>query len=702
MDRAAPHFPGAALPPPRGRAQNDRMSAESRVVVALCLLPLLACEATPAADGDAPDAAPETPDAAPETPDAAPEAPDAAPEAPDAGPPDPTAPRALREALADLDTEPCPDLPDFFCGAVESPLDPTDSAAGAPTVSIAFAARPASGEASLGLLFELSGGPGYSGLAEADDWTWLDPDIAESFDMVFFDLRGVGESGGFDCPIAAAAWYGRGLRAATADARDALAERAARFAAACTAEIAAAPEVQARHDTLRAAFDLEVLRNALGGAPATLSGVSYGTQLAQTYTTLFPEHVRAVLLDGAIDLTRRGLSYALDLTAAVEDVRARTLAACADTPDCAADFAPTTPAAAYDALFARLEAGPLAFEFPLADATIRPRTLDAVEFDQLAFVALYDEGLRPLWLRALAAAARERFVPMRRLLDTLGGVDPADDAIAPTPFEDTGFSDAMYYTITCHDYGRATEGVAGWLSACAAAGENARILAPCFGDLPCATWPTAPPEPRRPDTFAPAGVPVLVINADADIATPVVQGRAVVSGLRSAGASVREIAVAGGHHVMWGSDACVDAAASAFLFDPETPRADTRCDVGVLGPALALMPADAAAYADAAAFVSAFATELAALPEFPYPSAWGCDAGGTGEIDDFGALAFDACRPVPDLDLQVDGGGAYDWDTGALSLEITVMGAHTGTLSYAQDAGGEATVSGTWDGARVE
>jgi pimeloyl-ACP methyl ester carboxylesterase len=569
-------------------------------------------------------------------------------------------------------------------------------------VSIAFAARPASGPTSLGLLFELSGGPGYSGLAEADDWTWLDPAIAESFDMVFFDLRGVGESGGFDCPVAAAEWYGRGLRAATTGERAALSERAARFAEACTAEIGAAPDVQARHDTRRAAFDLEILRNALGGAPATLSGVSYGTQLAQTYTTLFPEHVRAVVLDGAIDLTRRGLTYALDLTAAVEDVRARTLAACGDAADCAADFAPSTPAAAYDALFVRLADGPIAFDFPLDDATTRPRSLDAVEFDQLAFVALYDEALRPLWLRALAAAARENLVPMRRLLDALGGVDPADDTIAPAPFEDTGFSDAVYYTITCHDYGRAAEGVSGWLDACATAGERARILAPCFGDLPCATWPTAPPEPARPDTFAPVGVPVLVINADADIATPGVQGRAVVAGLRAAGASVREVRVAGGHHVMWGSDACVDAAASEFLFDPETARPDADCDVGVLGPALPLMPADAAAYADAADFVSAFATELAALPEFPYPSGWGCDAGGAGAIDDFGELAFDACRPVPGLDLLVDGGGAYDWDTGALSLELTVSGAHAGTLSYAQDAEGGATVSGTWDGAAVE
>lgn len=679
------------------------MHAKSRALGALCLSLFVACEATSESDAmrDAlANPGPEA-DARPTLPEAGPADPDAAPETPDASP-DPAPAQSLREALSDLEVAPCPDLPDFFCGAVESPLDPVDSAAGAPTVSIAFAARPASGAASLGLLFELSGGPGYSGLAETDDWTWLDPDVAESFDMVFFDLRGVGESGGFDCPEAAAAWYGRGLRAATPETREALSDRAARFAMDCAAEIDAPPEVQGHHDTLRAAFDLEVLRRALGGGPATLSGVSYGTQLAQTYVSQFPEHVRAVVLDGAIDLTRRGVTYALDLTAAVEDVRARTLSACEGAPDCAADFAPGTPAAAYDALFQRLETGPLAFDFPLADATTRRRTLDAVEFDQLSFVALYDEALRPLWLRALAAAARDHFVPLRRLLDALGGVDPADDTIAPAPFEDTGFSDAVYYTITCNDYGRSAEGVAGWLDACATAGESARILAPCFGDLPCATWPTAEAERPRPDTFAPSGVPVLVINADADIATPVVQGRTVVSGLRAGGADVREISVAGGHHVMWGSDDCVDAAVSAFLFAPDTARADVACDVGVTGPALPLMATDAAAYSDAVDFVAAFATELAALPDFPYPSAWGCDAGGAGAIDDFGGLTFDACRPALGLELAVDGGGAYDWDTGALTLEISVSGVHTGELVYTQDADGEATLSGTWDATAVE
>jgi pimeloyl-ACP methyl ester carboxylesterase len=619
-------------------------------------------------------------------------------------PPDPEPSRPLRAALAALGATPCPDLPGFFCGALTvalDPLDPEAAAPGAPTVSIGFAARPADETPSLGLLFELSGGPGYSGLAEADDWTWLDPGIAEGFDMVFFDLRGVGVSGGFDCPQASAEWEGRGLRGATPAEREGLAARAERFALDCTTEIGTETAVQARHDTLRAAFDLEALRRGLGGGPVTLSGVSYGTQLAQTYVTLYPEHVRAVVLDGAIDLTRRGLTYALDLTASVEQVRVDTLTACADAPACAADFAPETPAGAFERVATRLRAASLPLDFPLPDATVRPRTLDAVDFDAVSFAALADEALRTRWLRALAAAHRGRLVPLRRLADALSGTDAFDDVIAPIPFDETGFSDAVYYTITCHDYGRPEEGVAGWLSACAAAGETARLTSPCFGDLPCATWPTAPPERPRPATFAPAGIPVLVINATGDTATPVSQGRAVVAGLRAAGATVREVSVTGGHHVMWGSDACVDASVSAFLFEPDTPRRDVECDVGVLGAYPPLMSAKAETYDTASAFVRALFDELDAHPEFPYPVAWGCDGGGIAEIDGFGGLTFDACRFVPGLDLLVDGEGRYDWDTDALTLELHVTGAHTGDVVCSRDADLEVDLSGTWDGAAV-
>ena len=46
---------------------------------------------------------------------------------------------------------------------------------------------------------------------------------------------------------------------------------------------------------------MDVLRAALGDAKLTYLGKSYGTYLGTWYAQLFPSHVRALVLDGAID-----------------------------------------------------------------------------------------------------------------------------------------------------------------------------------------------------------------------------------------------------------------------------------------------------------------------------------------------------------------------------------------------------------------
>lgn len=604
-------------------------------------------------------------------------------------------PDSVAAGLAALGAAPCVDNPEFLCARLDVPVNHDRPADG--TLSLAVAVRPASGAASSGLLVNVSGGPGYGGLAEMDDWAWLDPRIRDTFDMVFFDLRGVDGSGGFECPEAAAAWYGRGLRATTADARAELAQRAARFAEDCPAEIGQPVARLAFHDTTQAAHDVEHLRRALGGGLVTLAGVSYGTQLSQTYATLYPAHVRAVILDGPIDLTRRGIEYATSLGAAVHDVLDRTLAACDAEPDCAADFAPDTAASTWQALADRLEAAPVELDFPLASGAWRTRTFDRVELDHLATVAVYEETQRSLFLRALAATRRGALVPLRRLADAYGGVDEETEAA-----DHSGFSDAIYYTVTCNDYGRVAGGPGAFLEACAAvvAAAPGSANEACFGDLPCATWPGAESEAPRPDVFAPAGIPVLVIHSDADVATPVSQGEAVVAALRAAGSKVRAISVRGGHHVMWGSDDCVDAATHVFLFAPDVPRADTNCDVDLLGFTLPLSPESAEGYAEPTVFAGSLVDELYALPWFPWGSAWGCDAGGTGEVDDTGVVSLTACSFV--AGLVVDGGGFYDWETETLDLTVEVSGAQQGELAISEDGEGGLVVSGRWNGAVLE
>lgn len=53
--------------------------------------------------------------------------------------------------------------------------------------------------------------------------------------------------------------------------------------------------------TADTARDMDLVRQAVGDDQLTYYGVSYGTQLGTTYAALFPDRVRAMVLDGVLD-----------------------------------------------------------------------------------------------------------------------------------------------------------------------------------------------------------------------------------------------------------------------------------------------------------------------------------------------------------------------------------------------------------------
>ena len=63
--------------------------------------------------------------------------------------------------------------------------------------------------------------------------------------------------------------------------------------------------------TPNAARDMDVLRAALGDAKLTYLGKSYGTYLGTWYAQLFPTHVRALVLDGAVRPRRARVQHEL-------------------------------------------------------------------------------------------------------------------------------------------------------------------------------------------------------------------------------------------------------------------------------------------------------------------------------------------------------------------------------------------------------
>src|SRR5262249_32265396 len=75
------------------------------------------------------------------------------------------------------------------------------------------------------------------------------------------------------------------------------------------------------YNSLNNARDLDVLRAALGEDRLTFMGASYGTYFGALYATLFPSHVRRMVLDSAVNPAPEKVWYRdnLDQSAAFED-----------------------------------------------------------------------------------------------------------------------------------------------------------------------------------------------------------------------------------------------------------------------------------------------------------------------------------------------------------------------------------------------
>ncbi|MFB7763835.1 alpha/beta hydrolase [Streptomyces xiamenensis] len=186
----------------------------------------------------------------------------------------------------------------FECARMEAPLDYDDP--DGETVSIALLRSPAKGEP-VGSLLTNPGGPGFPGMNFAALIALLGPEspVAERFDLIGFDPRGVGASQpALDC-------YTDAERDDPAMAEKHLlggwtAQDVRQWMEQC-AERSGGEQVLAHVGTRDAARDMDVLRAVLGDDRLSFLGTSYGSRLGAVYAEMFPENVRALVLDGAMD-----------------------------------------------------------------------------------------------------------------------------------------------------------------------------------------------------------------------------------------------------------------------------------------------------------------------------------------------------------------------------------------------------------------
>lgn len=169
------------------------------------------------------------------------------------------------------------------------------------TIDIALVRAPATADREGAVVFN-PGGPGASGFDPiAYSGSYLQEQLGlEHFDIIGFDPRGVDRSGAIECVDDAF----RDAHLYIDDTPETPEEQALvdedenGFIDACVAKYG---DTLRHYSTANTARDIDRIRAGLRDPKISYLGISYGTYLGGIYATLFPERVRAMVLDSAYD-----------------------------------------------------------------------------------------------------------------------------------------------------------------------------------------------------------------------------------------------------------------------------------------------------------------------------------------------------------------------------------------------------------------
>ena len=188
------------------------------------------------------------------------------------------------------------------CASLRVPLD--YARPGGRKITLALSRVPATAPRSQqqGDLLVNPGGPGGSGLSlAAFVAAGLSPQVAADYNIIGFDPRGVGSSvPALTCDPSFFSGERPDYIPSGAAAEQTLIGRARSYAADCEKRYGWLLPYMTSADVAR---DMDSIRAALGVPTISYFGYSYGTYLGQVYATLFPHHLRRMVLDSTVDPT---------------------------------------------------------------------------------------------------------------------------------------------------------------------------------------------------------------------------------------------------------------------------------------------------------------------------------------------------------------------------------------------------------------
>lgn len=498
-------------------------------------------------------------------------------------PPPPARAAATPAAAPQLDWLPCDFAAGHDCATLAVPLD-HDEPAGA-TIELAVIRKPATDQANrIGSLFMNPGGPGGSGINALIGVGQLFPAaVAERFDLVSWDPRGVGRSTAvqcFDTPddeesfLASRSGDVRGFPV-TAQQADTWIAATTAFGQQCADRVG---DLLSHVGTVATARDLDMLRQAVGDDALNYWGLSYGTYLGAVYASLFPQRLRAIVLDANVNPVAWNdadsplgtfLRVGSDIGSAV--TLQGFLATCGTSApgECAfsAGDAGATRAK-YDELLAR--------------AAVQPVTLP--DGSELTAAEIVSATVNPLYQAIPVAGILRGWVPLADFLEALWqATEPLAGpgaatvvaqslaALAPEPTTYAGIEQQL--AILCSDSPNPPASQFAGMVPGAVARSGPMGAHWTWVTVTCPNWPARADATYTGPWQMDRSVTPLLLNTTADPATPYESALATAAALDG-----RLVTVEGyGHGVLVNPSTCANAIAAAYLIDGTLPPAGVVC-----------------------------------------------------------------------------------------------------------------------------
>jgi pimeloyl-ACP methyl ester carboxylesterase len=459
------------------------------------------------------------------------------------------------------------------CATLDVPFDRADPSFG--DISLSVQRVPASG-ARVGVIVLLAGGPGQPALPAFEGFLAplaRDPALRD-YELVAFDQRGTGQSGGLRCV-----------------GREQAPKMLAAYFGACGAALGA---TRGFYTSEESAEDINALREALGGTPLSLFSVSYGTRVAGIYAREHPQGVARMVLDSTVPTT--GPSE-------LELERLHALRRVLNEGICGAGACRSFSSDVYKELthlVAVLRRHPLRTHIYNGQGRLRPAAVTELGVLRLLSGIDVSLGTRELTPAAITAAARGDAAPLAQLTHSLqpsrSGTASSSPPRTPTVFDDGSpgggslaakaplsaeeDSTALFAATACVEDQlpwspeSAPSGRAGtlgsWLASLPADATAPFALATAVGDsdLPfCLDWPATTAAPPSPAGVS--GTPTLILSGDQDLRTPYEQARTIAS-TYSAGTLLR-IPDTGHSTVTDDQTGCAQQAMISFLTIGQAP-----------------------------------------------------------------------------------------------------------------------------------